>query len=369
MTGTTLSIAALGVRIDVDLTPMEPSDRARFRAAWRRSTVPDDRAEPAAARVGIDSPAKMSYEETADRLSGRMTIAAITENAGKLIMLHAAGLAEPGTGRTVAFVGPSGRGKTTVTRVLGQHWDYVSDETVGIDPVTLEVFPHPKPLSVKVDDGTPKDQVDADLLGLGPTPDRCTLAKVVLLERDPGHLGPPELVASDIPSAIGTLTSESSFFAQWEDPLGVSASLLAATGGAVRLRYADATDLVPLLPALIDTPGSTSWEVVEPAPPTTSTTAGPEVWQRADVPAIEGDGRMAVLARHDGRPHVTVLDGMGPLLWDLCAVPSTLDELVAEVIAFAGPPPGTDATTVVAEALRSLQRHGIVSQPPVPDAT
>ncbi|MGL1701453.1 hypothetical protein ACSTH3_00245, partial [Vibrio parahaemolyticus] len=47
----------------------------------------------------------------------------------------------------LALVGPSGAGKTTAVRVLGGHFAYVSDETIGIAR-DLTVADYRKPLSI-----------------------------------------------------------------------------------------------------------------------------------------------------------------------------------------------------------------------------
>ena len=79
-------------------------------------------------------------------LAARRLASAIDQRAGEVIMLHAAGLALP-DGRVVAFVAPSGTGKTTLSRTLGKAFGYVSDETVVIN-FDGTVTPYPKPLSV-----------------------------------------------------------------------------------------------------------------------------------------------------------------------------------------------------------------------------
>src|SRR5690606_2237523 len=57
-------------------------------------------------------------------LSSHVTMAAIGHQQGSLVMLHAGALALP-DGRVVAFVGPSGRGKTTLTAALSREYGYV----------------------------------------------------------------------------------------------------------------------------------------------------------------------------------------------------------------------------------------------------
>ena len=56
-----------------------------------------------------------------------------TDLSESVLMLHAAGLADPATGATAVFVAPGNTGKTTLCRTLGPVRTYVSDETVGRD--------------------------------------------------------------------------------------------------------------------------------------------------------------------------------------------------------------------------------------------
>ena len=96
------------------------------RAWWRRC-----RNEP----VGYSQSARHRdhWDRCCASLSIDVTLAALAQRAGELLLLHAAGLAAPDGGGVVVLVGPSGRGKTTAARVLGRHFRYVSDESIGID--------------------------------------------------------------------------------------------------------------------------------------------------------------------------------------------------------------------------------------------
>lgn len=372
MSGDPLEVAALGVRIRVGLDGLDDGSRQRLRTAWARAVALAPAITGSSVDLGeIDTTTGIPYEDLASHLSSRVTVAAIKANAGSLMMLHAAGLAEPGSGRTIAFVGPSGRGKTTLARALGAVWDYVTDETVAFDPVSLDVQPHPKPLSLKVSGARTKEQVGPDELGLGPTPAHSRLARVVLLDRDENHAGVPTAEPCDIPTAVGILAAETSFLTRWDDPLSVLADALGRTGGALRVRYREATELVTMLPSLLELPGETSWERVTAGPVAAAVvppSGGPR-WRRADVATLRCETSMAVLTDRStapsGRtqPQVAVLTGIGPLLWDLADAPRTRDELVAGVVEVFGTPEGQDPVELVSIALASLVDHGVLTGP------
>ncbi len=75
-----------------------------------------------------------------------ITKAFIGQHHGKLLMLHAGAVTDE-AGRTLAYVAPSGTGKSTLTRLLAREFGCVTDETVGIRVDTLEVLPYPKPVT------------------------------------------------------------------------------------------------------------------------------------------------------------------------------------------------------------------------------
>jgi hypothetical protein len=177
-------------------------------------------------------------------LSQVVTRVAIEARAGDLMMLHAAGLADRATGATVALVAPSGTGKTTLCRTLGDDYAYVSDETVGFDP-SLVVSPYRKPLSVVVDGHHIKAQVSPEELGLPATPPVLTLSAAVLLERSdvPGlEVTPVRTVA-----ALPLLAEQSSYLSRHTRPLGFLAEALERTGGLYLVNYRSAEELRPLV--------------------------------------------------------------------------------------------------------------------------
>lgn len=256
-----LRIAALATV--TDLTVARTAPRAFMDAvvdAWSRCL--DDAAclgAPAfraAEPLVVAGPADDSDEEirwALQRLSQDVTRHLIAAQTGRLLMFHAGAVSHPGTGGSVVFVAPSGTGKTTLARLLGRTHGYLTDETVGIDPATGRIHPYPKPLSIAPapDDRWRKVETSPDTLGLLPAHPAPTVARVVLLarEHDPGvPAHAEELRTLD---AVAALIPETSALNRLPRPLHTVADLLERTGPLVRLTYREASDLVPLVTALL----------------------------------------------------------------------------------------------------------------------
>ena len=143
-------------------------------------------------------------------------------------MLHAAGLALD-DGRVIAFVAPSGTGKTTLSRTLGRHFGYVTDETVVIDR-TGSITACPKPLSVIRGGHRLKRQLSPDQEELLPAPPGLRLARVVLLDRRPDAVVP---VVEDVPllPGIAELAAQVSYLPSLSQPLRTIAKVIEASGG------------------------------------------------------------------------------------------------------------------------------------------
>ena len=81
-------------------------------------------------------------------LIGTINVRAVAAAEGRLL-LHSGGLARP-DGQVAALCGPSGSGKSTLTALLARRGlAYVTDETLSLDPQTLQITPFRKPLSLK----------------------------------------------------------------------------------------------------------------------------------------------------------------------------------------------------------------------------
>lgn len=181
-------------------------------------------------------------------ISNRVTAAAVEHQAGRLWMLHAAGLADPVTGATVALVGPSGTGKSTAARLLGRRFGYVTDETTAVAH-DLRIHGYAKPLSV-VRPGTGiKDQLAPDGIGLVPAPPVPTLRAVLVLRRDgTREVGLERLRTS---MALAALAPETSYLARLPRPLSFVAGIIERTAGVFEAHYAEAADLEPVVTDLV----------------------------------------------------------------------------------------------------------------------
>ena len=195
--------------------------------------------------------ASTSLDHLLHDLSPVVTERAITRNAGRLLMLHAAGVADRASGACVALVAPSGTGKTTATQTLARELGYASDETVGIRD-DLSVVAHPKPLSILTSaDSALKVQTPASELGLHPAPSGLRLAGVLVLRRDPDG---PDLEVREVRTvlALAELAPQTSYLSRLPRPLHRLADALVATGGLRVVSYREADSLLPVVRELMD---------------------------------------------------------------------------------------------------------------------
>lgn len=285
-------------------------------------------------------------------------------------MFHAAGLSDPVTGATVALVAPSGTGKTTAVAALATRLGYVTDETVIIDPQTLEITPFPKPLSLLGPDGQrPKTLVSPDELGLLPTPANPYLAGVVVLDRDPAHDADPVLQPLSLTEALEQLVPQTSSLAALDRGLVQLAAVLDRVGGSHVLRYrevAQTAALVEQLAKRVPPAGQRPrWEAVElPEGRDQGGSDSPEAavhdgWiarARIDDALIPESGTLAILHRTE----FTVLQGIGPMLWEALPQARPVGEVVAELATSPGAP--SNAAQVVQSALRDLLQRGLLRQ-------
>lgn len=186
-----------------------------------------------------------------DRLSPAVTLAAIEHQAGRLLMFHAAGLAAP-SGRTLVLVAPSGTGKTTAARYLGQRLGYVTDETLALR-ADGTIAPYPKPLSVIEPGVAHKSQVGPDEALLQRAPDICRVSAIVILERDGS--AQPWLEPVDIVSALARLGPETSSLTRLDRPLHRLAEVVETAGGLRVLHYANAEQLLQVAHDVLEETG------------------------------------------------------------------------------------------------------------------
>lgn len=252
----------VGIRVEADAANEVAT---ALRSAWDRCLVDDaaNRRDLIVLTARITRPgapvgstddtvvARASVDELMNAITPRITVAAINAQAGSMMMMHACGLADPATGATVALVGRSGMGKTTLSAQLGASLGYVTDETVAVLPGG-EVLSYPKPLSVKRGGADPvKDQISPTELGLLPAPERLHLAAILLLDRRQDAPGEP--IVSPVPLLDGVmrLAPELSHFARMHHPLQSLAGLISACGGVQAIIYRESEDAIPLIRSLL----------------------------------------------------------------------------------------------------------------------
>ncbi|EAP99577.1 hypothetical protein JNB_05375 [Janibacter sp. HTCC2649] len=233
--------------------------------AWAWCTTTDDVAPVVTVQAMLDPDPGVLAEASAagmvahsdeavmeDWLTPHITRAAMEHLAGQVLMLHACVVAHPVTGAAAVLVGRSGAGKTTLARSLGARLAYVTDETAAIE-ADHGIRPFAKPLSLHRDGGSLKVQLAPDSLHLtAPGPGPLRAAAVVLVNRDPGHVGLPTVESVPTLEALSSLAEHTSHLKRLEAPLHRLAHLLAACGGLQRLTYREATDVTALVSSLVE---------------------------------------------------------------------------------------------------------------------
>ncbi len=298
-----------------------------------------------------------SFEELAENLTSRVTIAAILANAGELTMLHACGVADPVTGAVVALVAKSGTGKTTAASALAGAYGYVTDETVAIRP-DGSVVPYPKPLSVKQGTGVPKRQVGPDERGLQPAPAKLFIQSIVLLDRvEAADPVPPTLNKVPLADALLALIPDSSSQAAIDQPLQSLCRLIDSVGGVRRVTYSEAADLPAALEPLFreQRRSEPEWEAPDAE---TGSSPIPDGFIRRAAPkdAVTIDGDLLVMLESE----IVRLSGIGPAIWEATASAVPLDQLADEVGKVHGRPEGyRDA---VAAAVGQLIAKSVLEQ-------
>ncbi|UTT68807.1 hypothetical protein NMQ03_16505 [Arthrobacter sp. DNA4] len=300
--------------------------------------------------------AAASFEELAENLTSRLTVAAILANAGELTMLHACGVAEPGTGAVVALVAKSGTGKTTAASVLARSYGYVTDETVAI-AWDGSVIPYPKPLSVKRGEGAPKRQVGPDEFGLQPAPAMPFIQSIVLLNRVRGNPATaPVLEKVPLADAVLALIPDSSSQAEVVDPLQSLCRLIESVGGVWRVTYSEAADLPATLEPLfrLQSASGTEWESAAREAVHPGHLPAGIVQRRALRDAVAIGDDLLVMSDNE----VVRLSGIGPAIWEACAGPANLQQITKHVGMMHGQPDGYRVT--VAGAVEQLLAKSIL---------
>jgi len=239
-----VDLAVLGTVVRVRLE--DPADRPAVEGPWHLCLMcPEARDVPPTLTVTLAASESDSVRRSAlTALTQNVTRAAIRAQTGRLLMLHAGALSNLETGATVAYVAPGGTGKTTLTTTLGPGRGYVTDETVALEK-TGDVVPYPKPLSVRRAGG--KDELAPGDLGLRPVQAPPWLARLLILRRDPAHVGAPAVRALGLLDAITSLSPETSALAALPQPLRTCRDMVERTGGLLHVSFGEATQLEPIV--------------------------------------------------------------------------------------------------------------------------
>jgi hypothetical protein len=335
-------ISALGSAIDIELTGFSEADVAIVRGAWSRTLVESPTLP--VTTISIQPPG-------IEGLTTRVTLAAIEAAKDDLLMLHAGAVADA-TGATIAYVGPSGRGKTTASIALGARFGYVSDETVGIRN-DLSVLAYAKPLSI-VGTTRHKKQASPDALGLLTPPDSLHLHRIVLLDRQSDGPDRPTVDTVGLADAIAELVPQTSYLSALGGG-GLQRVAAAAAGGLLRVTYRESETLAPVFAELFTRPAepAETWRTVPPV-------AGDGGLRRAPFVDAITDGRR-IIVLHDET--VRVIDGIGSTVW-LAAVGTTLDEVTGIVVQRHGEPPVGTPREHVDTAVAELLDAGVLSPLP-----
>ena len=338
-------VDALGERLRVTVDGMSEADADRLRGQWRRlsfdgeasGTVTVGPKETGSGRADAADVHGRDLDEVGVALRRAINLRAIEASRGRLLTLHAAGLADPVTGDVIALVGPSGAGKSTAAAVLGTALGYVSDETVAVAP-SGEVIAFPQPLAFKLPEGPGKRGVGPDELGLLRAGPRLRLSCVALLGR--AAAAPvPEIETVGLGDVVGELVEQVNYFDALPRPLTALDALVRRCGGVHVIRYREAADLLdPVRGLLQGSADSATYSRVEA-----------DDW-------VALDGATAVLAES----RITVLTPLAALLWRLLDVPQPLHRLAAAAEREFGPAPQQGSADAVRAVLGELADAGLV---------
>ncbi|WP_148043193.1 hypothetical protein [Flexivirga caeni] len=364
-------ISVLGSVIAVDLPE---DDRDRVRAQWDRCMAPSDSTALSSVTYSTDDDAdRRDYS-----LASSLTLAGIQHAAGTRLMLHAAGAADPETGRVAVLVAASGTGKTTAAhRLCRAGFGYVTDETVSIGEDD-GILPYPKPLSVVIDGDAPhhKSQHGPAELGLAPCPPDPRAALYVVLDRDRDGTGGSEPTLERLPLMDGliALIPQTSALPSMRRPLQALAGSVHRAGGVWRLAYQEIADTIPLLRDALRSHDPDPTDLVGVAPPEPGCEPGlpavpvtaldePEpldantlVVRAPYLDAVAIDDELLVLV--DCRP--ARLSGLGATIWPAAGEPVSLAELTRLCVAAHGDHP--EADRLVHEAAEELFRHQVLQR-------
>lgn len=341
---------------------------AAVRDRWAWCAPPPDRADPPDPDARLDArldagphgradPAEMTGE--LDRIATAITLTALDRADPSWLMIHAAGLTDPATGAAVVLAGASGTGKSTLARALGRDFGYLSDETIAVD-AAYGVHGCPRPVLLAPAPGRPKTSTSPDALGLRRPGAAPWLAAIVLLERDPGHLGPPAVRRLDRPADLLALGPQISHLPRVPAAVRRLAATLDAVGGLRHVRYAECDDLAALLTDLLAAARPPS--ATQPSAPTAPTAPADPVPPGALDWLIVADEAVALTETADPE-----LVWLGPLATEILrhaatdpSPPTTPAQWEIHLRGrFGAPAPGTDPQVAIDTTLAELTRLGL----------
>lgn len=354
------------LRAIVMVSDLKPGEADEMRRTWNRCLwIPDENASDSDSipHSVIKRDPNMSWALFHELLVGTATSIGIESCRGEYLMFHAAALAHPRSGQAIALVAPSGTGKTTAARKLGTALSYLTDETTVIS-TGRSMIPYPKPLSLFSDSGTrPKNQHSPDEFGFLPSVAHAELSRLAILDRvkDQG-LDSAYFVELSKLEMLERLIPESSSLAQLPRGLAALCTLVDSLGGVQAVRYTEAEQLIPLLvkdlesPQPAHGPDDGSWHEL-PLERDESVPPAPGRYRRVRVDdALMIDGSVALLKGQE----FTVLDGLGPMIWESLAKWTSTESLTDALILAFGPHP--EARLIVEATLENLEGRGLVEE-------
>ncbi|MGP9659993.1 PqqD family protein [Arthrobacter sp. AOP36-C1-22] len=305
----------------------------------------------------------LSWTQFHEDLTRTITHKAIESCRGEYFMFHAAAVADQDSGNAMVLVGKSGTGKSTATRVLGQAFAYLTDETAALS-VEGTMITYPKPLSLLTANGIPpKEQYSPASLGLTPLTVNARLTRLVLLERtDERHADPAYWTELPLLTALERLIPESSSLAYLDRGIASLCDLIDSVGGVRVLHYSEAEHLIPFIKEELETPHVDSsgtaarWQLL-PVDHDGKAPSESGLYRRALVDdATLVDGAVALLHNEQ----FTVLDGIGPALWETLERWAHAEELVDKAVQEFGS--HAEAQSMVMEALEKLRERGLLER-------
>ena len=349
-----VKVAAFGqtVAIEVD----DPASERRVRDQWARCLAPET-ALPTVESIRYAAQFDLDFAEYI--VASGVTLHLIQASAGRLLMLHASGVADPRTGAVTALVAESGTGKTTAARRLcSAGFGYVTDETVAVGADGF-VLPFPKPLSVNIEGEDHKSQHGPDELGLLPVAEQLPLHlhRIVLLTREGGPGEAPSVEQLPLLDGILALIPQLSYLTRMPRPLLTLVRHVQSCGGIHRLHYTDIEECVDTLEQLSAEDSAEPAEI-EHLPPADARPEGDDGSLRR--------GTYADAVRIDDEILLLIEDlpircsGLGATVWDAAAEPRTIQELVDICVELHGEHP--DAEGLVRAAVDELCRHGVLTR-------